>query len=96
MINYGDILLDFAFAFSISAICFIISFILKRRLKEKGELSPKEQEWMSVMKFAGFLFLVLPLVLFLLALLEKVIGYFVALFIGLIVILPSLLKKGKF
>ena len=94
---YKELLLIYAFAIVISLVWFGIHLYLKRKAKNGVALSVKEKEWMGVSKFAGLLFLILPLIFILIEpLIDKVIGILIVIFIGLCVIIPSLLRKGKF
>lgn len=87
----------YGFIIPISLIWFGIYFYLKRKLKRGDELSAREKEWMVLSKFAGFCFIIFPLILILIyPLIEKVYGILISIFIGLFIIIPSLFKKGKF
>lgn len=100
---YIELLLVCAIPIPISLIWFGIHFFLKHKEKEGRVLSAKEKEWMGVSKFAGFLFLALPFISYIIVVVENkykifenIIGFFISVFIAIFVILPSFLRKGKF
>ena len=100
---YIGLLIIFAFSVAISLIWFGIHYFLKRKENNGANLSEKEKEWMSVSKFTGYIFLVLPILAIIYIIVEdkyhvfeNIFGYLIAIFIGIFVILPLLLKKGKF
>lgn len=94
-----ELLLICAFVIAASIIWFGIYYYLKRKEQRGCNLSDKEKEWKIVSKFAGILFLISPiiilLIIFISDFLEGLFEYIIAIFIGIIIFLPSLIKKGK-
>ena len=100
---YKDLLLICVFSIPISLIWFGIHYFLIRKEKNGSVLSAKQKEWMVVSKIAGYFFLLSPLFIFTFFVIEdrfhvfeNILGFCIAIFIALVVILPSLLRKGKF
>ena len=77
-----------------SAISQTIYYVLHRKEQKGTKLTKKQVEWMQVMKFSRFFFLILVIVLpLLMIVLEYISGLAFAIFVG-IIFLIALIKKG--
>lgn len=63
MLDWNDFLLVMAVAIVFALIWFAIHIILWRKQRNGKILSAKEQEWLSISKFAGYFFLILPVII---------------------------------
>lgn len=59
-----ELIIIFVFCIVVSGIWFAIHFHLKQKQKKGKYLSKRDIEWLQVSKFAGFLFLILSVIIY--------------------------------
>ena len=57
-----DYLIVCIFSVVVSLVWFAIHYSLKCKMNKVEQLSPKQNEWMNVSKYAGYLFLICPII----------------------------------